>query len=125
MFKHYLRGGFLEHSISVDRLLKKLTLIYSLNVADWICTVVLLHTEIFYEANPLMRGIIDNLPLGFFAKCILPAVVITALFYAIRLLDMRERRIADSFISFALVFYLVIDLDHTVNFMLLFFQNSP
>lgn len=115
----------LELYFTRSKLFKKLMVIYSLNVADWVCTVVLLHTERFYEANPLMRGIIAELPLGFLAKCILPAVVITVLIFAIKLLDRRELRIADRFISFVMVFYLAINIDHVVNFMLLIFQNSP
>ena len=107
------------------RLYKKLWLIYALNVVDWICTVVLVHSGRFYEANPLMRSSIGDVSAGFFVKCVLSAVVVMLLGALVRMLSGNELRIADCFIAFCLVFYLTIDLDHVINFILLFFQNSP
>ena len=100
-------------------------LVYSMNVADWICTVVLLHSGRFYEANPLMQQIIDSLPQGFLFKCLFPALIIFVLIFTMRLLDQCELAVADRFISFVLVFYVAINIDHVINFLLLIFQNSP
>ena len=110
-----------EISIVRFKLFKKLMIVYSLNVADWICTVVLLYTERFYEANPLMRQIITDLPQGFIFKCLFPALIILTIILALRLLDMRELAVADRFISFVLVFYLAINIDHVINFFILLF----
>ena len=105
------------------KLYKKLLLVFALNLVDWLCTVVLLGTGLFQEANPLMREIIGNLPQGFFAKCLFPAAAIFAVMVMLRWMEVKELRIADRFISFVLVFYLAIDLDHILNFLLLFFRE--
>ena len=101
------------------RLNRKLALIYLLNIVDWFCTVVLLRTERFFEANPLMRRFIGSDLNGFLLKCVFPAAVITAIAFALRMLSARELNVADRFISFALVFYTAISLDHIANFFLL------
>ena len=105
------------------RLDQKLVMIYAMNIADWICTVVLLRTDLFIEANPLMRPMIDSIPAGFLVKCLLPALLILSVSAAVRRLEAKALIIADRFISFLLVFYLAVDLDHVLNFLILFFQK--
>ena len=112
----------MERSTISAKLTKKLLLIYALNVADWICTVILLHTERFCEANPLMRPFLTNIPSGFLLKCLFPAAAILAIRFTLRQLDPDELRIADRFIAFALVFYAAIGVDHIINCLLLMFQ---
>ncbi len=99
-------------------------MIFVLNIVDWLCTVVLLATERFREANPLMREIIVSLPLGFLAKCLFPAAAISAVMLLLRRLDLSGLRTTDRFISFVLVFYLAVNFDHVLNFLLLFFRNN-
>ena len=108
-----------------SKLAIKLALIYALNIADWGCTVVLLKTERFYEANPLAGQFITSPLMSFVMKCLFPALAVFAVIAAMRYLTGKELRIADSFICFVLVFYSVIDIDHIISFLLLFFQNSP
>lgn len=115
----------MELSLVRSKLYKKLMLIYLMNVVDWVCTLSLLRTGRFYEANPLMQSYIGNLPLGFILKCLFPAAAIGTVICALRMLDRRDLRIADCFISFVLVLYLTVDLDHIANYLVLFFQNSP
>ena len=109
----------MEQYLKRIRISKKLLLIYSLNVVDWICTVVLINSGRFYEANPMMRSPIGDLSAGFCVKCVLSAVVVMILGALMRMLHDTELRIADHFIAFCLLFYLVIDLNHVINFMLL------
>ncbi|MBQ4129085.1 MAG: hypothetical protein IJD68_04865 [Ruminococcus sp.] len=105
--------------IVCSKLKRKLYLVYLLNVIDWVCTVLLLSTGLFYEANPIARTFIGSLSLGFLIKCILPFVII---FFAVRsmhILDFSQLKIADMLICFALTVYIAITLDHFINFIIL------
>lgn len=109
----------MELSLYRNQLTKKLFLIYGMNAVDWICTVILLKSGDFYEANPLARLFIDSLPIGFIVKCVLPMGLILGITVILRLFNGYELRSADQWISFMVVFYLAIDLDHVINFFIL------
>lgn len=111
----------MELSVRYPSSMKKLSILYSLNVADWICTVVLLRSGSFYEANPLAGIFIGDISWGFLMKCVLPLAVILLTARILSLLDGGDMPVADSFISFGIVFYIAINLDHIMNFLLLFF----
>lgn len=100
---------------------KKLYLVYFLNVLDWACTVLLLRTGLFYEANPIANSFIHNLLLGFFIKCVAPFVVIFLISRSMNILALIQLRIADKLISFALTVYLAVTLDHIINFVMYLF----
>lgn len=100
---------------------KKLYLVYLLNVVDWVCTVALLSTGLFYEANPFARTFISDITFGFVIKCVVPLVLIYLCARFLHILDFSRLKIADMLISFALTVYLFIALDHLINFILLFF----
>lgn len=104
-------------------MIKKLILIYLLNVSDWVCTVALLHTGLFYEANPLAQQFIGSIPLGLLIKCVLPAAAITVVAVLLRYLNAKELSSADNIIAFVLVFYLFISVDHIINFTVLILQS--
>lgn len=99
-------------------LMRKLFLIYSLNTVDWICTVVLLRTGGFYEANPLMQPIIGNLSLGLTVKGILPLLAILLIIRMIGRIDRGELYTIDRIVAFVLAFYTVLCGVHVVNFLL-------
>ena len=99
---------------------KKLYLSYSLNIIDWICTLFLLSTGGFYEANPIARMFIGSLSLGFLIKCAFPLLVVVTVSWALKKLSFDNLAVADQFICFLMVFYLAINLDHLINFILLF-----
>ena len=99
---------------------RKLCLLHCMNAADWICTVVLLRTGSFYEANPISALFIGDISAGFLIKCVLPAAVILLIMRAAAMLDADELRTADRWICFGLAFYSAINLDHVLNFILLF-----
>ncbi len=99
---------------------RKLYLIYALNVADWICTSVLLRAGGFYEANPLMRSVAGDASWSFLLKCIAPILLTAGLFRLIGRLDREGLMHVDRFISFVLVFYLALCLNHIANFVMLF-----
>ena len=100
---------------------KKLYLVYSLNVVDWICTLILLSSGRFFEANPIAATFIHSIYWGFVLKCVIPFLIIMFIFWGLRLIDPKQLFNADKVISFALVVYLAISLSHFVNFFMLFF----
>ncbi len=104
-----------------SKLVKKLYLVYLLNVLDWVCTVVLLSTGAFYEANPIAKTFINSISLGLLIKCILPFVIIFIVSKCMHILDMPQLRTADMVISFGLTVYIAITVDHIINFVLLLF----
>ena len=103
---------------------KKLRLLFFLNLSDWLCTLVLLRSERFYEANPLMRPFFVSLTSGVLIKCLFPAAAILTVAFALKLLDSRELRIAEQFVCFALAFYSAVNLDHIINFFLLILSGK-
>ena len=99
---------------------KKLYLSYSLNIIDWVCTLILLSTGGFYEANPVARLFINSLSLGFLIKCAVPLLIVVTVSWALSKLSFDDLAIADRFVCFLMVFYIAINLDHVINFILLF-----
>ena len=90
-------------------------------MVDWICTVTLLNTGDFYEANPLMSPIIGDLPLGFLVKCVFPAVLLLLVYRMCRELGREELARVDQFVSFVIVLYTALCAVHIVNFLILRF----
>ena len=101
---------------------KKLYIIYIMNVADWVCTVVLLRSGGFFEANPLAAGFVGDLSLGFVMKCVVSAGIIWLLMRLVGLLSDDGLRTADRFISFGVGFYFLLCSVHIVNFVILFLR---
>lgn len=99
-------------------IVRKLYLVYFLNVLDWVCTILLLKTGMFFEANPIANTFIDNILVGFALKCALPFVVVFLVNHFMVILDIPELRIADKMISFTLTVYLAVTLDHIINFVI-------
>ena len=101
---------------------RKLYLIYGLNIADWLCTIVLLRSGDFIEVNPIMNAVIHSIPLGLAVKCILPAIIITVIIGMLSQLGYKDTGTVDRVVSFAAAFYTLLCVDHIVNFMILFFS---
>ena len=93
-------------------------MIYSLNIADWICTLTLLRTGGFYEANPLMRPIMGDVSLGFLVKCLMPVPIIFLIRRLYSDFDRHDLMRVDRFVSFVLALYTALGAVHIVNFML-------
>ena len=102
----------------------KLCLVYLMNVGDWICTVVLTRTGGYAEANPLMAPVIGELSWSFVLKCAVPLAAVWLIDRLCLTLDGGDLKAADRWISFAVVFYTAILLDHTVNFIIWYFANT-
>ena len=102
---------------------RKLYLLYMMDAGDWICTVVLLRSGRFAEANPLARGFISSLPWGFVLKAAVPMAAILMVVKAVGMLDDAGIAAADRAVCFPLAVYLVILSAHAVNFLILFFNQ--
>ena len=100
---------------------RRLYLLYALNVVDWVCTVVLINTGGFFEANPLMRPLVSSIPLGFTVKAALPAVIIAVILRLTGTLDFGSVIKVKRLVTIILLFYIALCINHAVNFILLFF----
>lgn len=109
----------MSEGVKSTRISKKLFFVYFLNVIDWVCTITLLSTGMFYEANPIARTFIESVMLGFFIKCLIPFVAIILCARCMHILESSQLKLADMLISFALTVYIAITLDHIINFILL------
>ena len=96
----------------------KLWLLALMNAGDWVCTVALTRSGACYEANPLMAPVIGDLKWGFMIKCVLPLAAVWLIGRICRTFDRGELRSADRWVSFAVVFYLAIHLDHLIQLIL-------
>lgn len=105
-----------------NKLIRKLYFVYFLNVLDWVCTVLLLNTGMFFEANPIADTFIDNVWLSFFLKCVAPFFVVFLVNRFLHILDIRELKLCDMMISFTLTVYLAVTLDHIINFIIFIFS---
>ena len=105
--------------IICSNLVKKLYFVYFLNVLDWVCTVILLNTGMFFEANPIANSFIHNVFIGFLLKCVVPFVLVFIVNRFMHILEVSQLRLADMMISFALTVYLAVNLDHIINFIIL------
>lgn len=102
-----------------NNLQKKLFLVYSLNVIDWVCTLLLLSTGAFYEANPIARSFIGSISFGFAVKCIVPFLAVYSVNRMMHILEVGQLKIADMMISFGLTVYLAVNIDHLINFIII------
>lgn len=102
-----------------NKLVKKLYCVYLLNVIDWVCTVLLLKTGMFYEANPVARTFIGSILLGLLFKCLMPLLIVFAVSRFMHILGFKELKFVDTLICFALTVYLAVTVDHIINFVIL------
>ena len=108
-------GGEAVQPFLITALRRKLCLIYSLNIADWICTVTLLSSGGFFEANPLMRPVLGDVSLGFLVKGILPAFLLLFVGHMAGSLG-KGARWVDRCAGWVLALYTALCAVHIVNF---------
>ena len=98
---------------------KRLFLLFMLNVSDWICTLALLRTGLFREANPLMRGVIENLWLGLLVKAVLPLALIIFAVTKLKGADRRQLLLSNNIALAGVAVYFLLNVYHIVCFALL------
>lgn len=100
---------------------RRLIMLFILNVSDWICTLSLLSTGYFAEANPLMQNVITSLPLGFAVKVLLPLGLIILAMKKIKCADSDQVVVANNIVLAGVSVYILLNLYHLFCFSLLFF----
>ncbi len=98
----------------------KLVLLYGLNLVDWMCTEVLLATGLFYEANPLMSGVLPHFLPTLLLKGLLPLAMSLLCAWLFRRSGLRESPVSSVLLNGGIVAYSLVNLWHIVNFLLLF-----
>ncbi len=101
---------------------QKIFFLYFLNIVDWVCTEALLSTGRFYEANPLMRPVLDGFLPTLLIKGILPFVLIIICCAVYRASGIEESRFANVLLYTGIIVYAAVNLWHILNFLLLFFM---
>ena len=99
---------------------KRLFLLFMLNFSDWICTLSLLATGYFEEANPLMKNVIASPLLGFAVKVALPLSCIFFAFTKIKTADNKQLLLSNNIALFGVSVYLLLNLYHIVCFCMLY-----
>jgi hypothetical protein len=100
---------------------KKLIAIAFLNFSDWLCTLILLKNDGFFEVNPIMSAIMDNPLLCFGVKCVLPLILISYIYYILPHSNFSIVRIVNIIMMIISIFYIIINLIHIFNLILLIF----
>lgn len=100
---------------------RRLTLLFMLNVSDWICTLSLLSTGYFKEANPIMRNVVESISLGFAVKILLPLGLILLAVKKVSNAEPRQILIANNIILAGVSIYTLLNLYHLFCFSILIF----
>ncbi len=100
----------------------RLLFLYFLNLTDWICTEALLFSGRFSEANPIMRPVLGGVWQTIFFKGILPLLLVLLCAAVYKLAGEEESRFANILLNIGIVAYILVNLRHIFNFVLLFFS---
>ncbi len=100
----------------------KLFLLYFLNIIDWICTEALIGTGEFYEANPIMKPILQSFWLTVSVKGVLPLVLVILCAFIYKLAGCEEIPATNILLYTGIAAYILVNLWHILNFILLFFS---
>ena len=112
-----MRGFFKDYSIEIIKI--KLFMIYFLNVADLIFTILLLSTGSYFEANILMAEVVKNTAATLLIKIILPAILLAVLYLRIKKATNKQRRISNYVINPVAILYIIINIFHFIGFAIL------
>lgn len=99
---------------------QKLFFLYFLNLIDWVCTEALLASGRFYEANPLMQGIMSDFWQTILIKGVLPLAVIIVCCIIFKLANVEENFFTKLIVYIGIIAYALVNLWHIFNFVLLF-----
>lgn len=106
---------------SYSKVYNRLYYLYILNVIDWICTIVLLKTGMFIEANPIANLFIGNYVWGFVIKCAVPLLITVFITAQLYVLPQKYLKITNIVVIIGIVIYVFINMSHVMNFFILFF----
>lgn len=95
---------------------RRLFLLFMFNLSDWICTMALLGTGLFKEANPLMRDVVSSFFLGFVIKVAMPLSLILFAVSRIKYSDRRQILISNNIALFGVAIYFLLNIYHIMCF---------
>lgn len=95
---------------------KRLFLLFILNLSDWVCTLTLVSTGIFEEANPLMKSVIAQPLIGFLVKAAVPLIMIFAAVARLKEADEKQILISNRVCLCGVSVYLLINIYHILCF---------
>ncbi len=98
----------------------KLILLYLLNISDWLCTMALISSGKFYEANPLMQPVFENFWLTLLIKGAAPLALAVLCAVLYKIWGMGETVAMKVILYIGIIIYSLLNLWHIVNFILLF-----
>ena len=103
---------------------KRLFLLLMLNISDWLCTLSLISTGVFEEANPLMKNIITRPVLGASVKVLIPFVFVLFALKKAKEADGHQLLVSNNIALFGVIVYLLINIYHLVCFFIFFKTKS-
>lgn len=98
----------------------KLMLLYLLNISDWLCTMALISSGKFYEANPIMQPVFENFWLTLLIKGAVPLVLVILCAVLYKVWGMEETVTMKVILYIGIIVYSLLNLWHIANFVLLF-----
>ena len=102
---------------------QKLFFLYFLNLVDWVCTEALLYSGKFFEANPIMRPVLNGFYPTLLIKGVLPLALVLLCCFIYKIADIGESKFANALVYTGIIAYAAVNLWHIFNFLLLFSSN--
>lgn len=99
----------------------KFIIIYILNVADIFFTLYLLNSQMFIEANTLMRPIVKNFGQSILLKVIIPLILLYVLFIRMKAATISQLLISNKIINVLMFLYIGINIFHILWVTILIF----
>jgi len=104
---------------SLKNIKNKLIVLYILNVTDIIFTLLLLSTSFYMEANIFMVKVVQSIPSSFLLKVVLPAIMITFIYFRIRSATEQQLNKSNILINSVVIIYALINVSHLIWFALI------
>ena len=98
----------------VENIKKKFIILYLLNVADIIFTLLLLQTGYFTEVNFFMTEVVQNPLLSFLLKVVLPAILLAYIYQRIKDAEISQLKASNIAVNISLTIYALVNLSHLV-----------
>jgi membrane-bound ClpP family serine protease len=99
---------------NLETIRKKFIILYLLNVADIIFTLLLLQTGYFEEVNLLMVKAVQSPIVSLLLKVILPAILLFYMYCRIKSADASQLKVSNIAVNISLSIYTVVNLSHVV-----------
>lgn len=100
----------------------RLTVLYLLNLSDYIFTLILLSTGYFMEGNFLLSSHITNFG-GFILKCIVPLLLLLYVRFRLCTVPADKHKAVKFILGGGIGFYAIINFFHLCCFILLVFMT--